>query len=229
MINLKKGQDYDLSAGAPNLTQVRVGLGWDTGSRTSRHADAEHSGGSHFDADVGATDTIDFSLEWSDSEAGSGAGDRDAVCDLDVSLFMLGADDKLPRDEFFLFYNNLRSPDGAVVHQGDNRTGAGEGDDESILISLPRVDPVVRRIVIVATIHEAQQHGQSFADVNNAYIRLVDHLSGTEVLRYALNETFSDETGVVFGELRKDGRTWSFKAVGLGSRDDLQAFVDRYA
>ena len=227
MINLSKGQDFDLSAGAPDLTQVRVGLGWDTGSPAPRRTAAEQDATPLSDLDVGTSDDFDFDLEWSGPEAG--ADDREAACDLDVSLFMVGANGKLPADEFFLFYNNLRSPDGAVVHQGDNRTGAGEGDDESILISLPQVDQAVRRIVILATIHEAQQRGQSFADVSNAYIRLVDHRSGTEVLRYALNESFSDETAVVFGELRRDGHTWNFKAVGLGSREDLQAFVDRYA
>jgi tellurium resistance protein TerD len=218
MINLKKGQGFDLSKDAPHLTEVRVGLGWDTGSAASPGA---------AQADAGAAGELDFDLEFAEPPAGGGGGE--AAFDLDVSLFMLGADDKLPADEFFLFYNNLRSPDGAVVHEGDNRTGAGEGDDETILIALPRVDPAVRRILILATIHEARERGQSFADVRNAYIRLVDHANGTEVLRYALDESFSDETAVVFGELRREGQGWSFNALGLGSRDDLQAFVERYA
>jgi len=221
MINLNKGQDYNLSKGAPNLTQARVGLGWDTQGQAEPSQDTDSLTGS----ELGGADSFDLDLEWHDPTAVPG----NAEFDLDVSLFMLGADGKLPADEFFLFYNNLRSPDGAVVHQGDNQTGAGEGDDESIIVSLPKVDPAVQCIVIVATIHGAQDRGQSFAGVCNAYIRLVDNMTGSEVLRYSLNQTFSDETAVVFGELRRENSAWQFKAVGHGSSEDLQAFVNRYA
>ncbi len=223
MINLKKGQDFNLSKDAPRLTHARVGLGWDTHGQSAPPADTGQDFDPSSDSGLGGLD--DFDLEWSDP--GSGAGDTDF--DLDVSLFMLGAHGKLPADDFFLFYNNLRSPDGAVVHQGDNRTGAGEGDDETILVSLPKIHSAVQRIVIVATIHGAQERRQSFAGISNAYIRLVDHGTGAEVLRYSLNETFSNETAVVFGELCRQNDSWRFKAVGRGSSDDLQAFVDRYA
>ncbi len=226
MINLQKGQDFNLSKDAPTLTHARVGLGWDTrGQAAPRTLEGQEDAAPLFDSDLGGPDSFDLDLEWNDP--GTGAGNTDF--DLDVSLFMLGADGKLPADEFFLFYNNLRSPDGAVVHQGDNRTGAGEGDDETILVSLPKIHSAVQRIVIVATIHGAQERHQSFSGISNAYIRLVNHRTGAEVLRYSLNETFSNETAVVFGELCRQNGSWRFKALGRGSSDDLQAFVDRYA
>lgn len=228
MINLKKGQDVSLSREAPNLARVRVGLGWDTKGSAAPHTTADGNADALVDPDADTLNSFDLELEWSDPNAPA-AGTGDADFDLDVSLFMVGANGKLPADEFFLFYNNLKSPDGAVVHQGDNRTGAGEGDDETILVSLPDIHSAVQRIIILATIHDAQERSQSFAGVGNAYIRLMDHDTGTEVLRYSLNETFSDETAVVFGELEREGRAWRFKAVGRGSRDDLQMFVERYA
>jgi tellurium resistance protein TerD len=203
MINLRKGQGFDLGTGAPGLTQARVGLGWDTGAAAANPARLDNDPL----ADAAAVGgEFDFNLELSDADAG-----------------------KLPADEYFLFYNNLRSPDGAVVHQGDNRTGVGEGDDETILMDLSKVDAAVQRILILATIHDAQTRGQNFAGVRNAYIRLVNHANGAEVLRYALDETFSNETAVVFGELRRSGASWGFHALGQGSREDLQAFVNRYA
>jgi len=225
MINLNKGQDFNLSKDAPNLAQARVGLGWDTQGQAGPRAEPNQATESLTGSELGGPDSFDVDLEWNDPNAVPG----NAEFDLDVSLFMLGADGKLPADDFFLFYNNLRSPDGAVVHQGDNQTGAGEGDDESILVSLPKVDSAVQRIVIVATIHDAQGRGQSFSGVSNAYIRLVDNVTGSEVLRYSLDQTFSDETAVVFGELRRENNAWRFKAVGRGSSEDLQAFVNRYA
>jgi tellurium resistance protein TerD len=230
MINLKKGQGINLSKDAPMLKQVRVGLGWDTQGREAPAAAAARDADPLFDADPNGASNIDLDLEWSDPKANAAttASAANVDFDLDVSLFMLGANGKLPADEYFLFFNNLRSPDGAVVHQGDNRTGVGEGDDETLLISLPKIDPTVERIVIVVTIHEARERGQSFANVGNAYIRLVDQETGQEVLRYSLNETFFDETAVVFGELEREGSSWRFKAVGQGSRDDLQTFVDRH-
>jgi tellurium resistance protein TerD len=225
MINLRKGQGFDLGTGAPGLTQARVGLGWDTGAAAANPARLDNDPL----ADAAAVGgEFDFNLELSDADAAS-RGTPAVDFDLDVSLFMLGASGKLPADEYFLFYNNLRSPDGAVVHQGDNRTGVGEGDDETILMDLSKVDAAVQRILILATIHDAQTRGQNFAGVRNAYIRLVNHANGAEVLRYALDETFSNETAVVFGELRRSGASWGFHALGQGSREDLQAFVNRYA
>lgn len=148
--------------------------------------------------------------------------------DLDASAFLLDANGKCPSDKHFVFYNNPISPDGAIVHHGDNRTGEGEGDDEKISIDLDKVSPDINRIVFVVTIHEAEQRRQNFGQVRNPYIRIVDENTGREIAKYELDEDFSTETGVAFGELyRKDG-TWRFKAIGEGYKKGLEGFVREY-
>ena len=143
--------------------------------------------------------------------------------DLDVVLFLTGADGKVLSDSHFVFYNNLSSPDGAVVHSGDNLTGEGEGDDEVVNVSLNGVDGAVQKIVFATTIHEAQARSQNFGQVQNAFIRLVDKASGEEMIRYDLSEDFSIETSLIVAELyRKDGG-WKFKAVGQGFQEGLAA------
>lgn len=154
--------------------------------------------------------------------------DTGTNADLDSSVFMLGSNNKIPNDSYFIFYNNLQSPDGSVVHQGDNRTGMGEGDDETILVNLPKVDAAIQDIIVAVTIHNAEEHRQNFGQVRNAYIRLINNKDGSEVLRYDLDEDFSAETAVEFGRLyRKDG-DWRFQAVGNGYKVGLQGFVDQY-
>lgn len=141
--------------------------------------------------------------------------------DLDASAFLLNANDRVLADEYFIFYNNLTSPDGSVQHNGDNRTGEGEGDDESILVELGDVPKEVARIVVVVSIHEAIERDQSFGQVRNAFIRVVDAADETEVARYDLSEDASVETTMIFGELyRRDG-DWKFRAVGQGYSSGL--------
>jgi tellurium resistance protein TerD len=150
--------------------------------------------------------------------------------DLDTSIFLLGANEKLVSDEHFIFYNNLTSPDPdkSVKHMGDNLTGEGEGDDEVILVDLRKVPSEVQRIVVTVTIHEAEKRGQNFGQVRNAYIRLVDVQTKEEVLRYDLEEDFSVETALIMAELyRKDGE-WRMNAVGAGYQGGLQALLNRY-
>jgi tellurium resistance protein TerD len=150
--------------------------------------------------------------------------------DLDSSVFLLGANEKLISDEHFIFYNNLTSPDPdkSVKHMGDNLTGEGEGDDEVILVDLRKVPANVQRIVITVTIHEADKRGQNFGQVRNAYVRLVDVQTKEEVLRYDLEEDFSVETALIMTELyRKDGE-WRMNAVGSGYQGGLQALLNRY-
>ena len=159
----------------------------------------------------------------------SSVSDNSRKLDLDVSVFLLGPDGKLPQDEFFIFYNNLRSPDGTVVHEGDNRTGAGDGDDETILVNLRRLDPRIQKALIVVTIHGAETVENSFSRVNNAYIRLLDDQTGKEILRYSLTEKFSTETALEFAELRNDDGAWGFLSVGQGSNQGLEDFVNLYA
>ena len=136
--------------------------------------------------------------------------------DLDASAFLLTDAGKVRSDSDFIFYNNLRSADGSVTHTGDNRTGEGDGDDESLIIKLDTVPADVTKIVFVVTIHDAQARRQSFGQVANAFIRLVNHDSKNEVARYDLSEDASTETAMLFGELYRHSGEWKFRAVGQG-------------
>ncbi|NES94747.1 MAG: TerD family protein [Desertifilum sp. SIO1I2] len=149
--------------------------------------------------------------------------------DLDASVFMLGTNGKIPTEKFFVFYNNKQSPDGAVSHLGDNRTGAGEGDDETINLALDKIDPSVQEIVFVVTIHEASQRNQNFGQVKNSFIRIYDLETNTEVVKYELDEDFSRETAIEFGRLYRKESEWRFQAVGQGYNEGLQGFVNQYA
>ena len=150
--------------------------------------------------------------------------------DLDASVFLLGANEKIVSENHFIFYNNKKSPDpdGSVEYMGDNRTGAGEGDDEVILVNLTKVPGDVQKLVFTVTIHEAEQRKQNFGQVSNAFVRLVDVKTKKEVLRYDLGEDYSIETALIMSEIyRKDGQ-WRMSAVGSGYQGGLQALLDRY-
>ena len=156
-----------------------------------------------------------------------------AEFDLDASAFLLGANGKVRKDEDFIFYGNLKSADGSVTHTGDNRTGEGEGDDEVLYIDFTKVPADVERIAITVTIYEAQERGQNFGQVSNAYVRLARRSSendsvGTEELRYDLGEDFSVETALVVCELYRSGATWKFNAVGAGYQGGLYALCKAY-
>ena len=148
--------------------------------------------------------------------------------DLDASVFLLGSNGKVRSDQDFIFYNNLKSTDGSVEHMGDNRTGAGEGDDETIKVNLASVPPDVEKIAIAVTIHEAETRKQNFGMVSNAFIRLVNEEDGKEVVRYDLGEDFSTETAVIFGELYRHGSDWKFRAVGQGYAGGLGPLARNY-
>ena len=150
--------------------------------------------------------------------------------DIDASVFLLDGNEKLISDQHFIFYNNLTSPDPnkSVEHLGDNRTGAGEGDDEVIKVNLKQVPTDVSKIAMVVTIHEAEARQQNFGQVQNAFVRVVDAKDNKEVVRYDLTEDFSVETALIMAELyRKDGE-WRVNAVGAGYQGGLQALLDRY-
>ena len=136
--------------------------------------------------------------------------------DLDASCFMLGANGKVRSDSDFIFYNNLKSADGSVEHTGDNRTGAGEGDDETINVDLLKVPTDVSKLAVAVTIHEADTRKQNFGMVSNAYIRVLNQKTGKEVARYDLSEDASTNTAMIFGELYRHNNEWKFKAVGQG-------------
>ncbi|MGF1493494.1 MAG: TerD family protein [Microcoleaceae cyanobacterium] len=168
------------------------------------------------------------------SKAGIGLGwdvnltDTGAAFDLDASVFMLGSNGKIPRDEYFVFYNNLTSPDKAVKHLGDSRTGEGSGDDETVEIDLTTISSEIEELIFVVTIHEADQRRQNFGQVRNSFIRIYDFETTSEVARYDLEEDFSRETAVEFGRLYKKTGEWRFQAVGQGYNAGLQSFVDKY-
>jgi tellurium resistance protein TerD len=141
--------------------------------------------------------------------------------DLDASAFMVKADGKVRGDSDFIFYNNLKSTDGSVQHQGDNKTGAGEGDDEVVNVDLGKVPAEVDKVAFAVTIHDGESRRQSFGQVSNAFIRVVNKADGKELARYDLTEDGSTETALVFGELYRNGADWKFRAVGQGFKGGL--------
>jgi tellurium resistance protein TerD len=149
--------------------------------------------------------------------------------DLDASVFLLGSNGKLPADEYFVFYNNLKSPDGSIQHTGDNREGVGDDDDEMILANMTLINPAVSDILVCVTIHEATARRQNFGLLADAYIRLVDVETKREILRYDLDQEFAVYTDVEFGRLRKEGDDWVFVASGIGSSKGLQGYVEAFA
>jgi Uncharacterized proteins involved in stress response, homologs of TerZ and putative cAMP-binding protein CABP1 len=148
--------------------------------------------------------------------------------DLDASVFLLAENGKVRNDLDFIFYNNLRSADGSVEHTGDNRTGEGDGDDESIKIKLDKIPADVAKLVFVVTIHDAAARRQSFGQVEGAFIRLVNDDTQIEVARYDLTEDASTETAMLFGELYRHNGEWKFRAVGQGYAGGLASVCAQY-
>ncbi len=148
--------------------------------------------------------------------------------DLDAAAFLLGANGKVNSDEDFVFYNNLKHASGSVEHLGDNLTGAGEGDDEEIKIDLEKVPANVEKIDFTVTIYDADVRSQTFGQVENAYIRVVDDATGQELIRYDLGEDFSVETAVVVGEIYRHNGEWKFNAIGSGFSGGLGALGRNY-
>ncbi|WP_027994767.1 TerD family protein [Simplicispira psychrophila] len=144
-----------------------------------------------------------------------------AAFDLDGSVFLLGAGGKVRSDADFVFYNQAKSSDGSVVHSGDNRTGEGEGDDESITMELDKIPADVEKIAVCVTIHDAEAKRQNFGMVASAYVRCVDAVSNVEVARYDLSEDASVETAMIFGEIYRHNGEWKFKAMGQGFKGGL--------
>ncbi|AGK54602.1 TerD family protein [Bacillus sp. 1NLA3E] len=183
-ISLSKGQKVDLTKTNPGLTNVVVGLGWDTN---------KYDGGKDFD--------------------------------LDSSVFLLGENGKVPSENDFVFYNNTKGGNGSVVHTGDNRTGAGDGDDEAVEINLTNVPANIHRITFTITIHDAEARNQNFGQVSNAYVRIFNPASNQELIRFDLGEDFSIETALVVGELYRHNGEWKFSAIGSGYQGGLAALA----
>ena len=151
-----------------------------------------------------------------------------ASFDLDASAFLLTASGKVRGDHDFIFYNQLKSQDCSVEHTGDNRSGQGDGDDESLLVDLSKVSPEVEKIAVTVTIHDAQSRGQNFGQIANAFIRVVNQDSGIEIVRFDLAEDYSTETAMVFGEVYRHNGEWKFRAVGQGYAGGLAAMCQQY-
>ncbi|GAA2253549.1 calcium homeostasis/redox stress adaptation protein [Streptomyces amakusaensis] len=148
--------------------------------------------------------------------------------DLDASALLTNAEGKVANDGNFVFFNNLKSPDGSVEHTGDNLTGAGEGDDEQIKVNLAGVPADVDKIVFPVSIYEAESRSQSFGQVRNAFIRVVNQADNVELARYDLSEDASTETAMVFGELYRNGAEWKFRAIGQGYASGLRGIAQDF-
>jgi tellurium resistance protein TerD len=145
--------------------------------------------------------------------------------DLDASALMIGTSGKILSDSHFVFFNNLTSPDGSVEHTGDNLTGEGEGDDEVIKVNLAGVPAECDKLVFTVSIYDAEARGQSFGQVRNAYIRIVNQAGGAEIARYDLSEDASTETAMLFGEVYRNNAEWKFRAVGQGYTTGLSGIA----
>lgn len=172
---------------------------------------------------VGFTN-ITVGLGWEPNEGTGG------TFDLDVSAIMIDEKRKMPNKDYFVFYGNLKSPDGSLTHTGDDPDGTSSDgdDDESIIIDLTKINKSVQEILFIVTIDGAADKKQNFGQVRDSYIRLVDNNTGCEVMKYELGEDFSIETGVEFGRLYRRNNEWKFDASGVGYKEDLAFFLSKY-
>ena len=163
-------------------------------------------------------------LGWDPAENGQTA------FDLDATACLLDDKGKTPDEKFFVFYNNMSSPDGSCASSGDDQTGGNSdgGDDEEITVDLTKVDPRVKSIVFAASIYDAQNRKQNFGQVKNSYIRIVNAENNEELCRYELCEDFSVETAIEFGRIYLQNGEWKFEATGDGHKDGLQGIVNKY-
>lgn len=189
-INLQKGQRVDLTKGNPGLSKIMVGLGWDPVQKSS--------GGGLFGGLFG----------------GGGSG---ANVDCDASVILLGANDKLQNNNDVVYFGNLKSKDGSIIHSGDNLTGDGDGDDEQVSIELNRVPSQVEKLVFVVNIYDAVKRKQHFGMIRNAFIRVVNPSNNQELIKYNLTDDYSGKTSLIVGELYRHGNEWKFAAVGTGT------------
>lgn len=198
-VNLQKGQKVNLSKESAGLSKVVVGLGWD---------EAEQAGGGGF------------------LSALFGNKKQDIDCDASALLLKNG---KLAGTDDLVYFGNLKHKSGTVKHMGDNLTGAGEGDDEQIVVDLASVPAEYDRIVIVVNIYQAVKRNQHFGMIKNAFIRLVDDRNNKEICRYNLTESYPGMTAMIFGEIYRHGGEWKFSAIGQGTKDPgLGELAKRY-
>ena len=185
-VNLQKGQKVDLTKGNAGLRRVMIGLGWDEAEKPQRRG--------LFGGMFGGGNVEDI--------------------DCDAIAFLLDKNGRIARRADIVFFNNLRHDSGCVTHQGDNLTGAGEGDDEQILVDLSRLPIQYDRIVVLVSIYKATERKQHFGMIKNAFIRLVDNDTNRELCIYNLSENYQGMTAMVFGELYRYNGEWKFNAIG---------------
>jgi stress response protein SCP2 len=188
-ISLQKGQRVDLTKGNPGLSKIMVGLGWDP---------VQGGGGGGF---LG-------------SLFGGGGG---ANVDCDASVIMLGANDRIQNNQDVIYFGNLKSREGSVQHSGDNLTGAGDGDDEQVLVELSRVPANIQKLVFVVNIYDCVKRKQHFGMIRNAFIRVVNPSNQQELIRYNLSDDYNGKTSLVVGEIYRHNTEWKFAAVGTGT------------
>lgn len=199
-VNLQKGQRVDLSKDGESISRLMVGLGWDP---------VESGGGKGL--------------------LGSLFGKSSPDIDIDASILMLNANDKLVTKENVIYYGKLASGDGSVVHSGDNRTGGGDGDDEEITVTLSKVPANINKLVFVVNIYDCVNRRQDFGMVRNAFIRIVNLSNNQELVRYNLTDNYSGKTALITGEIYRHGNGWKFAAIGEGTNDvSLSAITQRY-
>lgn len=167
-------------------------------------------------------DKIHVGLGWDVNESGT------YDFDLDASVFMLGENEKIQDTRHFVFFNNLQSPEGAIKHTGDNRTGDGDGDDEAIKVQLSKIPKSIQKLVFTVTIYDAKVRQQNFGQVDNAFIRIEDEATGRELIRYDLTEDYSSATSIIAGELYRHGDEWKFNAKGEGLKEEIEGVCRRY-
>jgi len=148
--------------------------------------------------------------------------------DCDVSVFMLGANGKLPQDEFFIFYNNLSSPEASVKHLGDNRGGEGDGDDESVMINLNAIDNRIEFLYFAVTIHESESRGHHFGNVENSYINIRNAADNAVLCQYQLKENFDGQDSVIIASIARNGGAWNIEALGQAFSGGLTTLIELY-
>ncbi len=185
-VNLQKGQKVDLTKGNAGLRRVMVGLGWDEVQQPQSRG----------------------------LFGGLFGGGKAQDIDCDAIAFLLDNSGRIARKADVVFFNNLRHDSGCVIHQGDNLTGAGDGDDEQIMVDLSRLPAQYDRIVVLVSIYKASERNQHFGMIQNAFIRLVDADTNKELCIYNLSENYHGMTALVFGELYRHNGEWKFNAIG---------------
>ncbi len=173
--------------------------------------------------EVGESSKLAIGLSWDDSHHSA------KVRDLDMSAFLVADDLKVPTEQFFVFYNNLHSPDRSIHHKGDNRTGQGDGDDETFWLDLSLVAQEIEQIFLVASIHSSDETVNSFGEIKQIRLRIYDRNAQSEIASYVIGNEFADMNALQIGRFYKEYGTWFFEATAEATTKGLTSFVDKYA